>query len=140
VTDAAHLKSGAASNIHPKGAAILTPGGLFIGPVSAISLGLGLVFGTAGVPHIIMRFFTVKDAAAARKSVFYATNCVVIPILGFGAVPILMSDPSYFHVGASGQGLPKFASRLTIRSASQMADLRVALVAQQQASHRRRRA
>lgn len=98
----------AASHIHPKGPAILMPGGLFTEPVSAISLGLALVFGTAGLPHILMRFFTVKDAASARKSVFYATTCVayfclVIPVLGFGAVPILMSDPSYFHVGALGQ-------------------------------------
>ena len=96
------------SQIHPKGGAILAPGGLFAEPVSAISLGLALVFGTAGLPHILMRFFTVKDAASARKSVFYTTTCVayfclVIPILGFGAVPILMSDPSYFHVAASGQ-------------------------------------
>jgi cation/acetate symporter len=99
---------GAATSIHPKGAAILAPGGLFAEPVSAISLGLALVFGTAGLPHILMRFFTVKDAAGARKSVFYATSCVayfslVIPILGFGAVPILMSDPSYFHVNDAGQ-------------------------------------
>jgi cation/acetate symporter len=98
----------AASQIHPKGAAILAPGGLFAEPVSAISLGVALVFGTAGLPHILMRFFTVKDAAGARKSVFYATSCVayfcfVIPLLGFGAVAILMSDPSYFNVAASGQ-------------------------------------
>jgi cation/acetate symporter len=98
----------AASSIHPKGAAILSPGGLFAEPISAISLGLALVFGTAGLPHILMRFFTVRDAAGARKSVFYATSCVayfclVIPILGFGAVPILMSDATYFHVDASGQ-------------------------------------
>jgi len=97
-----------ASKMHPKGEAILGPGGLFAEPVSAISLGLALVFGTAGLPHILMRFFTVKDAAAARKSVFYATTCIayfglVIPLLGFGAVAILMSDPSYFNVGASGQ-------------------------------------
>lgn len=97
----------AASSIHPKGEAILAPGGLFAEPVSAISLGLALVFGTAGLPHILMRFFTVKDAAGARKSVFYATSCVayfslVIPILGFGAVPILMSDSSYFRVDAAG--------------------------------------
>ncbi|WP_166301889.1 cation/acetate symporter ActP [Bradyrhizobium sp. 2S1] len=98
----------AASRIHPKGAAILAPGGLFAEPVSAISLGLALVFGTAGLPHILMRFFTVKDAAAARKSVFYATTCVayfcwVIPVLGFAAAAILMADPSYFNVAASGQ-------------------------------------
>jgi cation/acetate symporter len=97
----------AASQIHPKGAAILAPGGLFAEPVSALSLGIALVFGTAGLPHILMRFFTVKDAAGARKSVFYATSCVayfclVIPLLGFGAVAILMSDASYFNVAASG--------------------------------------
>ncbi len=97
-----------ASEVHPKGAAILAPGGLFAEPVSAISLGLALVFGTAGLPHILMRFFTVKDAAGARKSVFYATTCVayfclIIPLLGFGAVVILMQDPNYFNVGASGQ-------------------------------------
>ncbi|WP_244443270.1 cation/acetate symporter ActP [Bradyrhizobium sp. Ai1a-2] len=97
-----------ASKIHPKGAAILAPGGLFAEPISAISLGLALVFGTAGLPHILMRFFTVKDAAGARKSVFYATTCVayfclMIPLLGFGAVAILMSDGSYFNVGSSGQ-------------------------------------
>jgi cation/acetate symporter len=98
----------AATAIHPKGAAILAPGGLFSEPVSAISLGMALVFGTAGLPHILMRFFTVKDAAGARKSVFYATSCVayfcfVILVLGFGAAAILMSDPAYFHIGASGQ-------------------------------------
>lgn len=97
-----------ASKVHPKGAAILAPGGLFAEPISAISLGLALVFGTAGLPHILMRFFTVKDAAGARKSVFYATTCVayfclIIPLLGFGAVVILMQDPNYFNVGASGQ-------------------------------------
>ncbi|MHC2463304.1 cation/acetate symporter ActP [Bradyrhizobium embrapense] len=98
----------AASHVHPKGTAILVPGGLFAEPLSAISLGLALVFGTAGLPHILMRFFTVKDAAAARKSVFYATVCVayfcwIIPVLGFAAAAILMTDPSYFNVAASGQ-------------------------------------
>ena len=66
-----------------------------------LSLGLALVFGTAGLPHILMRFFTVEDAAAARKSVFYATSCVayfclVIPIFGFGAVLILMPIRAIF--------------------------------------------
>src|SRR5258706_2012622 len=98
----------AAGKVHPRGAAILSPGGLFAEPVSAISLGLALVFGTAGLPHILMRFFTVKDAESARKSVFYATICIayfclIIPLLGFGAVAILMPDSSYFNVGASGQ-------------------------------------
>lgn len=98
----------AASKIHPKGAAILAPGGIFSEPISAISLGLALVFGTAGLPHILMRFFTVRDAASARKSAFYATMCVayfgiVVAVIGFGAVAVVMPDGSYFHVGASGQ-------------------------------------
>jgi cation/acetate symporter len=91
----------AATQVHPKGAAILQPGGLFSDPVSAISLGLALMFGTAGLPHILMRFYTVRDAQGARKSVFYA-GCFVayfsllIPIIGFGAIAVLMNDPSYF--------------------------------------------
>jgi cation/acetate symporter len=97
-----------ASQVHPKGTSILAPGGLFAEPVSAISLGLALVFGTAGLPHILMRFFTVKDSAGARKSVFYATTCVayfclVIPLFGFGAMVILMPDAGFFNVGAGGQ-------------------------------------
>lgn len=97
----------AATAAHPTGRAILTPGNLFAEPVSAISLGLALVFGTAGLPHILMRFFTVRDAASARKSVFFACCCVayfclIIPLLGFGAVAVLMNDPQYFHVDAAG--------------------------------------
>jgi cation/acetate symporter len=97
----------AASAEHPKGEAILMPGGMFAEPVSAVSLGLALVFGTTGLPHILMRFFTVSNAARARRSVFYATCCVayfclVIPLLGFGAIALLMKDPSYFLRDASG--------------------------------------
>lgn len=48
--------------VHPKGVDIMKPGGLVKDPISALSLGLGLMFGTAGLPHILMRFFTVSDA------------------------------------------------------------------------------
>jgi cation/acetate symporter len=97
-----------AGQVHPKGTAILGPGGLFAEPVSAISLGLALVFGTAGLPHILMRFFTVKDSSGARKSVFYATTfvayfCLLIPLFGFAAIAILMPDATFFNVGADGQ-------------------------------------
>ncbi len=44
--------------------------------ISAVSLGIALMFGTAGLPHILMRFFTVADAKEARKSVFYATGFI----------------------------------------------------------------
>src|SRR5512138_728286 len=72
------------------GPAALQPGGIVASPLEAISLGLALMFGLLGLPHILMRFYTVPDAKAARKSVLYATGLigyfyVIIPIVGFGA-------------------------------------------------------
>jgi cation/acetate symporter len=92
---------------HPRGDAIMAPGGLVSDPVSTISLGLALMFGTAGLPHILMRFFTVSDAQAARKSVFYATGFIAFFyiltfIIGFGAITFLMNDPSYYTAGPGG--------------------------------------
>lgn len=92
---------------HPKGDAIMAPGALVADPISAISLGLALMFGTAGLPHILMRFFTVSDAQAARKSVFYATGFIayfyiLTFIIGFGAITFLMNDPSFFKLGPNG--------------------------------------
>jgi len=85
----------AATEIHPKGEAIMTPGGLVSDPISAISLGIALMFGTAGLPHILMRFFTVADAKEARKSVFVATGLigyfyVLTFIMGFGAIVLVL--------------------------------------------------
>ena len=98
----------AAVEIHPKGLAIMAPGGLVTDPISAISLGLALMFGTAGLPHILMRFFTVADAKAARKSVFYATGFIgyfyiLTFIIGFGAITFLMTNPTSTTIaGADG--------------------------------------
>lgn len=80
--------------------AIMEPGGLVSDPISAISLGIALMFGTAGLPHILMRFFTVQDAKEARKSVFYATGFIgyfyiLTFIIGFGAIVLLASNPVY---------------------------------------------
>lgn len=80
--------------------AIMAPGGLVSDPISAISLGIALMFGTAGLPHILMRFFTVSDAKEARKSVFYATGFIgyfyiLTFIIGFGAVVLLTGNPEY---------------------------------------------
>ncbi len=91
----------AAVNVHPKAGAIMGPGSLVTDPVSAISLGLALMFGTAGLPHILMRFFTVSDAKQARKSVFYATGFIgyfyiLTFIIGFGAIALLMNDASFY--------------------------------------------
>jgi cation/acetate symporter len=72
------------------GPAALEPGGLITDPVEAVSLGLALMLGLLGLPHILMRFYTVPDARAARISVLYATGFIgyfylIIPIVGFGA-------------------------------------------------------
>ena len=96
----------AAVEIHPKGQAIMGPGALVSDPISAISLGMALMFGTAGLPHILMRFFTVADAQAARKSVFYATGFIgyfyiLTFIIGFGAIIFLMNDPTFYKAPAT---------------------------------------
>ena len=97
----------AAAEVHPGGLSILSPGKLVTDPISAVSLGLALMFGTAGLPHILMRFFTVRDAKAARKSVFFATGFIgyfyiLTFIIGFGAITFLMNDPSFFMSGEGG--------------------------------------
>ncbi|MEQ4654914.1 cation/acetate symporter ActP [Providencia rettgeri] len=86
--------------VHKNGIAIMSPGGLVADPISALSLGLALMFGTAGLPHIIMRFFTVSDAKEARKSVFYATGFIgyfyiLTFIIGFGAIVLVSSNPAF---------------------------------------------
>jgi cation/acetate symporter len=80
------------------GAETLAPGKLVSSPIEAISLGLALMFGTAGLPHILMRFYTVPDARAARSSVFYATGFIglfylITFVLGFGAAVLVGRDP-----------------------------------------------
>ena len=93
--------------VHPKHQAIMAPGAMVADPVSAISLGLALMFGTAGLPHILMRFFTVADARAARKSVFWATTFIgyfyiLTFIIGFGAIVLVSVDPRYLDPVAHG--------------------------------------
>ncbi|OHD95567.1 MAG: cation acetate symporter [Sulfuricurvum sp. RIFOXYD2_FULL_44_160] len=82
---------------------IMAPGGLVSDPISAISLGIALMFGTAGLPHILMRFFTVSDAKEARKSVFYATGFIgyfyiLTFIIGFGAIVMVFQNPQYLDL------------------------------------------
>ncbi|RZN27628.1 cation/acetate symporter ActP [Bradyrhizobium sp. Leo121] len=86
--------------LHPKADAIMAPGGLVKDPVSAISLGLALIFGTAGLPHILMRFFTVSDGREARTSVLVATGFIsifysLLFVLGFGAIAIVSANPQF---------------------------------------------
>jgi cation/acetate symporter len=93
----------AAVDVHDKGIDIMSPGGLVSDPISAISLGIALMFGTAGLPHILMRFFTVSDAKEARKSVFYATGFIgyfyiLTFIIGFGAIVLVLKNPEYLDM------------------------------------------
>jgi cation/acetate symporter len=89
-----------AVTLHPKAAAIMAPGGLVKDPISAISLGLALIFGTAGLPHILMRFFTVRNARDARTSVLVATGFIsvfysLLFVLGFGAIALVSPNPQF---------------------------------------------
>ena len=93
-----------AVEIHGKHDAIMSPGALIKDPISAISVGMAPMFGTAGLPHILMRFFTVPNAKEARKSVAWATTWIgyfyiLTFIIGFGAIVMLTQDPGKYYVG-----------------------------------------
>lgn len=90
-----------AAAVHPRGAAIFRPGLMFHDPISIISLGLAFLLGTAGLPHILMRFFTVPDAKQARRSIGYAVIFIgyfqaALILVGFGAIALLSGEAEYF--------------------------------------------
>ncbi|MBK9134836.1 MAG: cation acetate symporter [Betaproteobacteria bacterium] len=83
-----------------EGFSIMGPGGFVKDPISAISFGMALMFGTAGLPHILMRFFTVPNAKEARKSVLWATTWIgyfyiLTFIIGFGAIVFVLTNPGF---------------------------------------------
>jgi cation/acetate symporter len=89
-----------ATEVHAKGTAIMGPGTFIKDPISAISFGMALMFGTAGLPHILMRFFTVPSAKEARKSVLWATTWIgyfyiLTFIIGFGAIVLVGTNPAF---------------------------------------------
>jgi cation/acetate symporter len=93
--------------IHASGAGILLPSKHVSDPLAMLSLSVALVFGTAGLPHILMRFFTVRDAREARKSVFVATGLIgffflVIVVLGLAAIVIVGGNPAFYEAGRLG--------------------------------------
>ena len=97
-----------AVEVHPSHEKILLPGSALANPINAFSLGMALMFGTAGLPHILMRFFTVGNAKEARKSVFWATTFIgyfyiLTFIIGFGAIVLVSTNPIY-HVGNDVKG------------------------------------
>ena len=98
-----------AVEISPKKDAVMKPGALVTNPVEAISLGLALMFGTAGLPHILMRFFTVPNAKEARKSVFFATGFIgyfyiLTFIIGFSAIVLLTTNPEFLDAAGKLKG------------------------------------
>ena len=96
-----------AVDVHPGALSIMAPGKLIRDPLNALSLGIALMFGTAGFPHILMRFFTVPNAKEARKSVFYATGFIgyfylLTFVIGFSAIALLAQHPEFFRLDADG--------------------------------------
>ncbi len=92
-----------------KGLSIMGPGNFVKDPISAISFGMALMFGTAGLPHILMRFFTVPSAKEARKSVFWATTWIgyfyiLTFIIGFGAITFVLTDPTFLDAKGALKG------------------------------------
>ncbi len=95
------LKDGKVAEVAAKiGQSIMGPGNFVKDPISAISFGMALMFGTAGLPHILMRFFTVPSAKEARKSVMWATGWIgyfylLTFIIGFGAITFVLTNPDF---------------------------------------------
>lgn len=90
-----------AAELHPRGDAILRPGGLYSDPISVLSIALAFVCGTAGLPHVLMRFFTVPDATQARRSIGYAVVFIgyfqaLIVVIGFASIALLVGQTEYF--------------------------------------------
>ena len=107
------------------GLSVMAPGGFVKDPISAISFGMALMFGTTGLPHILMRFFTVPDAKEARKSVFWATTWigyfyVLIFIIGFGAITLVLTNPEFADTAKGiikgGAGTANMAAVLVAKS------------------------
>src|SRR4030095_4687280 len=91
------------------GPSIMGPGNFIRDPISAISFGMALMFGTAGLPHILMRFFTVPNARQARISVLWATGWIgyfyiLTFIIGFGAIALVATDPSFLDPAGGLRG------------------------------------
>ncbi|HEX7876996.1 MAG TPA: cation acetate symporter [Sphingobium sp.] len=108
-TQAALAGGATAAEAAERGRSIMAPGNFIKDPVSAISFGLALMLGTAGLPHILMRFFTVPDAKEARKSVLWATGWIgyfyiLTFIIGFGAIVLVGTQPTYLDDAGTLRG------------------------------------
>lgn len=89
-----------AVDTHTRGAKILQPGSLFSDPIQVITIGVSMMFGILGLPHVIMRLFTVEDMHAAKKSVFYASGIMgffylMVILIGFATISFVFGNPDY---------------------------------------------
>jgi cation/acetate symporter len=96
----------AAAAVHPKGDELLQPGGLYTDFISALSLSMAFIGGTAAMPHVLMRFFTVPNAVQARHSAAIAVGLIsyfqiIVLIIGFGAVALLINNPEFSTGGTN---------------------------------------
>jgi len=104
------LKDGKTAEVAASiGQSIMGPGNFVKDPISAISFGMALMFGTAGLPHILMRFFTVPSAKEARKSVMWATGWIgyfylLTFIIGFGAITFVLTNPEFLDAKGALRG------------------------------------
>jgi cation/acetate symporter len=108
-TDLALKDGKAAEAAATLGQSIMGPGNFVKDPISAISFGMALMFGTAGLPHILMRFFTVPSAKEARKSVMWATGWIgyfylLTFIIGFGAITFVLTNPEFLDAKGALKG------------------------------------
>jgi cation/acetate symporter len=108
-TDLAAKGGKSAADAAAAGSSIMGPGGFVKDPISAISFGMALMFGTAGLPHILMRFFTVPNAKEARKSVGWATTWIayfyiLTFIIGFGAIAFVLTNPEFLDAKGALKG------------------------------------
>ncbi|MGS0897467.1 cation/acetate symporter ActP [Burkholderia stagnalis] len=114
-----------AVQVHAGGNAIMGPGGLFSDPVSSLSLSLATVFGLCGMPHILMRFFTVPNAREARTSVLVAATCigymfVAMFVIGLASIVIVSTDGRFFESGHAGGKLLGGSNMVALHLATAM--------------------
>ena len=90
-----------ATENHPKGEAILSSGVIFNDPIQILTIQISMLFGTVGLPHILMRLFTVPDMRQAKLSAYYASLFIgyfyiALLVLGFGAIALVYNTPAFF--------------------------------------------
>jgi cation/acetate symporter len=124
----------AEANVTAESTFSLGPGTFLASPIDTVSLGLALVLGTAGLPHILMRFFTVPNAKAARSSVVWAMFLIgffylLTTFIGFGARALLGQEGVAAAGTAGNLAAPNLAEFLGGGAGTVGGDLFLAIIA-----------